>query len=191
MTLFEFVSVMVSIILGLSLSQMLEALARLMRDPKDVQAFKPQTIWTLSLILTHFLLWWSIWDFRDAAWNYPRFVVASVEPLLLFFMGALILPSAGSVSVDLKSHFLRVRPLLMGLYALLMIIFIVDGPVIFHSESLWNPFRIPQLIGLLAVLVGFKTKNPRHHFVISLVVLAVILSGSVFRFLPAAFFPGN
>lgn len=192
MTLFEFVSVMVSIILGLSLSQMLEAVARLMRDPKEVQAFKPQTIWTLSLILTHFLLWWSIWDFRDAAWNYPRFVVASVEPLLLFFMGALILPSAaGSVSVDLRSHFLRVRRLLMGLYAILMIIFIVDGPVIFHSENLWTPFRIPQLIGLLAVLVGLKTKNPRHHVVISLVVLAVILSGSVYRFLPAAFFPGN
>jgi len=192
MTLFEFVSVMFSIILGLSLSQMLAGLARLVRDPNEVHSFGPQTIWTGTLVLMHFLLWWSIWDFRDVAWNYPRFVVASVEPLLLFFMGGLLLPSAaGSGMIDLRSHFLRVRPWLMGLYAVLMVLFLLDGPLIFHSESLWSGYRIPQLMGLLAVLLGMKTRDPRRHLLISLVVLGVILSGSVFRSLPAAVAPGR
>jgi hypothetical protein len=192
MTLFEFVSVMFSIILGLSLSQILVGLARLVRDPNEVRTFGPQVIWTVTLVLMHFLLWWSIWDFRDVAWNYPRFVVASFEPLLLFFMGALLLPSAaGSAVIDLKSHFQRVRPWLMSLYAALMIVFLLDGPLIFQSESLWSGYRIPQLLALVAVLLGLKTKDARHHWVISLVVLGVILSGSAFRFLPAAFAPGS
>jgi hypothetical protein len=188
MTLFEFVSVMFSIILGLSLSQMLLGVARLVRDPNEVKTFGPQAIWTATLVLMHFLLWWSIWDFRDVEWNYARFVVASVEPLLLFFMGALLLPSpAGSGSIDLRSHFLRVRPWLMGLYAALMIVFLLDGPLVFQSEGLWSGYRIPQVIALLAVLLGLKTQDARHHHIISLVVLGVILSGSAFRFLPAAF----
>ena len=192
MTLFEFVSVMFSIILGLSLSQTLAGVARLVRDPNEVRRFGPQTVWTTTLVLMHFLLWWSIWDFRDVSWNFPRFVVASSEPLFLFFMTALLLPSArGLEPVDLRSHFFRVRRWLMGLYAGLMVIFLLDGPLVFQSEGLWSGYRIPQLVALFAVLIGLKTENSRHHWVISLVVLGVILSGTAFRFFPAAFAPGT
>ncbi|MBT8478942.1 MAG: hypothetical protein KJO06_08500 [Gemmatimonadetes bacterium] len=188
MTLFEFVSVMFSIILGLSLSHTLSGLASLVRTRNVVTTFGPQGIWTTTLVLMHFLLWWSIWDFRAVSWNFPRFVVASAEPLILFFMTALLLPSvSGGDDVDLESHFFRIRRLLMGLFAVLMIIFLVDGPWVFQTEAAWSWYRLPQVIGLLAVLYGLRADGRRSQWAVATIVLAVILSGTGFRFLPAAF----
>jgi hypothetical protein len=187
-TLFEFVSVMFSIILGLSLSHTLSGLASLARTRNVVTAYGPQGIWTATLILMHFLLWWSIWDFRDVSWNFPRFVVASAEPLLLFFMTALLIPSVSAGDeVDLGSHFFRIRRLLMGLFAVLMTIFLVDGPLVFETEAPWSWYRLPQVLGLLAVLYGLRAEGRRSQWVIATLVLGVVLSGTVFRFLPAAF----
>jgi len=56
LTLFEFVSVMISIILGLSLTQALVGTANLARESKLVVGFAPYTLWVAGVILAHFFL---------------------------------------------------------------------------------------------------------------------------------------
>jgi len=96
---------MFSIILGLSPSHALSGLASLTRTRNVVTTYGPQGIWTTTLVLMHFLLWWSIWDFRAVSWNFPRFLVASAEPLILFFMTALLVPSVSGSETERVADF--------------------------------------------------------------------------------------
>jgi len=179
---------MFSIILGLSLSQALGGIAGLVRGSNKVRTYAPHTIWLTMIVLTHFLMWWSIWDFREVEWNYAKFIVASIQPMMLFFLSAIILPPASNSSdIDLDVHFFRIRPWLLSTYAVTMVIFIVDGPLVFASENLWNGFRIPQITSLAATMCGLLTRKLSYQTVIALIVLGVVLSGSFFRFLPGAF----
>ena len=192
MSIFEFVSVMFSIVLGLSLAQALGGVAGLIRGSNRVQTYAPHTLWLVMIVLTHFLLWWSIWDFRDVEWNYARFIVASIQPMMLFFLSAIIIPPAPPGSdVNLESHYVRVRPWLMSTYAVAMLVFIIDGPLIFNSEELWNWFRAPQVASLVATVIGLFATKKFYQTLVSAVVLGVVVAGSFFRFLPAAFTISN
>jgi len=182
------VSVLAAIVLGLSLTQTLTGIAQIARQPERLSAFLPHTLWVISLLLLHFLLWWSIWDLRDLEWNYARFIVLISLPLILFFLASVVLPRGlAGEAPDLKAYFFQVRFWLMSGFALMNLIYMLDGPIVFDSEPLLLGYRIPQGLSLMAVLVGTRTEKPGTHLIIALIVLATILTGSVVRFLPGAF----
>ena len=185
MTLFEFVSVMISIVLGLSLTRSLVGVANLARESRLVSTFAPHTIWVITLILAHFLQWWAVWDLRAVEWNYARFLVALAPPLMLFFATSLVFPGApGGAVVDLEEYFFQIRRWLMLSYACLGIVWFLVGPIVFASEPFFNSYRLAQAVTASAPLVGLSTENRRVHLFVAWAVLLVILSGSVFRFFP-------
>ena len=185
MSIFDFVSVMFSIIVGLSFAQLVGGIAGLFRSEARTTPYAPVVLWVCMLIFTHFLLWWSFWDYREVEWNFLRFLVGSGQAVILLLLSELILPrKADGPSIDLEQHFFRVRPILMGAYSVLVIIFIIDGPFVFRSESFWNIYRIPQSVLLGAALTGLVVKKSAPHVAISAVLLAALVFGSGFRFLP-------
>jgi len=179
---------MISIILGLSLTQALVGTANLARESKLVVGFTPYTLWIAGLILAHFLSWWAVWDYRDVDWTFPRFLTVLIAPLLLFFLSSVVFPGRpGGSALNLEQYFFQIRKWLMAGYALLSAVWIVDGPLVLEIEPTLHVYRIPQTIGVIAPLWGLRSSNPRTHLVIASVVLAVLLSGTVIRFLPGAF----
>ena len=106
MSLFEFIMVMVSIVLGFSLASMLTGLARLVRHPGGVKLYLPFCIWLVNLLLLHFLLWWSFWDVRGVDWNYARFLMAILQPLAIFLITTILIPADnGSGLLSLHNRF--------------------------------------------------------------------------------------
>ena len=188
MELFDFVSVMFSIVVGLSFAQLLGGIAGLFRSSTRPSFYAPLVFWVLMLVWTHFLLWWSFWDYRDVEWNFLRFLAGSGQAVLLLFLSELVLPrKIDGPSISLEEHYLRVKPALLGTYGVLVVIFIIDGPLIFESESFWNVYRIPQIILLGSTVVGLATNRASAQWVVSLIVLLAVVFGSYFRFLPGAF----
>jgi hypothetical protein len=192
-TLFEFISVMISIILGVSLAQALTGVAGLAREWPRVKNSVLHSLWTITLVLAHFLSWWAVWDYREVDWNYGRFMVALSVPLLLFFLTSLLFPDPrAGVDINLEVHFFRIRRWLMTVYSILATIWIIDGPLVFESERMLNSYRIPQSVSVLAPLLGLRSPNRTLHLGIACAVLGVILLGSMFRFFPGTFsFPSK
>ena len=176
---------MFSIIVGLSFAQLIGGVAGLVRSDAKIALYTPVTLWACTLLWTHFLLWWSFWDYRDVEWNFLSFLVGSSQAVILLFLSELILPrKVDGPTVSLEQHFSRVRLGLMGAYSVLVVFFIVDGPIVFGSEDFLNVYRIPQSVLLGASLIGLFTKSPRAHKAISAAILVALVSGSYFRFLP-------
>jgi hypothetical protein len=191
---------MVSITLGLSLTRLLDGAARLAMDSARVVLFRTHTLWVVIILMLHAAYWWSIWDYRDIEWNFARFVAVNSTPLLLFFVSALLIPRVVPVGeIDLRAHFFRIRPWLMGAAAVSYFIWMIDGPIIFGSEPALLDFasdaklvgfRCGQLAGLSLLLWGMRSKSDRAHSVIAWTLLLgnTLLVWS--RFFPDAFGPG-
>jgi hypothetical protein len=74
MSLFEFVTVMISMILALCLGQILRSTSLLAKTEKSVVPYLPYTLWSVVLLLSVINHWWSLWDLQSLEWNYASFL---------------------------------------------------------------------------------------------------------------------
>ena len=185
MNFFEFVTVMVSIVLGVSLAQLLSGIAELIREETRIRTFLPHTLWTLALILIHPLIWWSTWDFHDVEWNYLSFCTMLSVPLMLFFLSTLIMPKArGESVVSLEEHFYENRVWFLSIWIAFMAVVIIDGPFVFGLEKPFTLYRGLQVAGVIAMLVAILTPIRSVQTMSALVMLAFILLTSFLRINP-------
>ena len=106
MDLFEFLLVVVSIILGLGIAELLGGVVRLLRG--DLIPGKLHALWILIVFQLQVQLSWGLWGLRDReAWRYPEFMLLLLGPGLLYMSAAVLFPSVGSMAAD--QHLLNRR----------------------------------------------------------------------------------
>ncbi len=107
--LFEYLMVMVAIILGLGVTQTLRGLSKIARGSKS---FIAVTIWALTLFYLHIQVWWALWDLTAVgAWNQLFYYLLIAVPCSLFAATELLLPLGSSADTDIDIRFTKVHRL--------------------------------------------------------------------------------
>ena len=172
MNVFEFLLVIVSIVLGLGITELLTGFVRILRG--ELVAGKLHALWMFVILQTQVQLAWGLWGLRaKAEWQYPEFLLLLLAPVLLYLTAAVIFPSVASGD-SLDSHLIRRRRpffLLLAGYVLVTGLF---SWLLFDEElTLASAItRIPAVAILVALAI---TDRPRVHLVLGLVVLALQL----------------
>jgi hypothetical protein len=182
--LFEFITVMISVILALAAAQLFLGLAPLLQTRHTVRLSVTHAGWVASLFLITFLHWWSLWDFRDLSWTFPMFAISLVGPSLMFFAATLINPRDVSRDpVDLASHFGTIRRPFLAVVLVMMVFFTLDGPL-FGTEAPFNRLRFSQLMIIGLAGFGIFSRDQRIQASISLLTLALVVLAATARLLP-------
>lgn len=158
MTAFEFVTVALSLILGLGITQLLTALVRLFEDRDHVGWDWITLTWTGSIFFAHLHFWWAVFRLSGTPeWSFPAFLLLVGEGLCLFLAASLILPRRRESSrTDLRDHLAKTgRWAVMAViaYALLGVVFdlvLFEIPVV----SGWNALRLGMVVVLLGVFAS-------------------------------------
>jgi hypothetical protein len=102
---FEFILVLVSIIIGLGITEVLATQGRVLRG--ELRAGLIHTIWSAVVLTLLVQQFWSEWfqSGRDE-WSFVELTVTLVPPLLLFLTASLISPATVRTS-DLDAFFLE------------------------------------------------------------------------------------
>ncbi|NNF13218.1 MAG: hypothetical protein HKN72_08345 [Gemmatimonadetes bacterium] len=184
MDLFEFITVMISVILALAAAQLFLGLAPLLQTRHKVLLSITHAGWVVSLFLITFLHWWSLWDFRDLDWTFPMFAVSLVGPSLMFFAATLINPrDLSDDPIDLGSHFGDIRRPFLAVVLLMMVFFTLDGPL-FGTEAPINRLRFAQVVIIGLAGFGIFSRNQRVQASISILTLALAVLAATARILP-------
>jgi hypothetical protein len=179
MTLFEFLSVAISIVLALSASQLLTNLREVF-DPS--RRYWVHALWVVHLLLIHILTWWSLWAYRDVQpWNLATFAVVLLPPGILFVCSSTLVPSYTSSVTSWEDHFFAVRRWFFATRGLFIVLagyrtwLLLDKPPLMSP----TPVSIPLLVLCIA---GFVSPNRRLQGVSAVVGLAFLALGvSYFR----------
>ena len=107
MDAFSYLSVLLSIIIGLSITQVLQGYRGLLLNRASVALFAPSLIWSVLLIAFSTQLWWASFGLADHSdWNFATFAVILIQTVLLYMMSALVLPDfANQKPIDLAAHY--------------------------------------------------------------------------------------
>src|SRR5260221_4591987 len=118
MDTFSYLSVLISIVLGLGITNLLGGMATLLSRRADVRMYWPLPIWLVTLFLMHVQTWWTMFGLRRVGhWTFAEFLIVLMQPVLLYLMTALVQPGrAPAAALDLKAAFLAdPRPFLICL----------------------------------------------------------------------------
>ncbi len=182
MDIFEYLMVMVAIILGLGVTQILRGLSKLARSeyPSSIV-----TTWAAMLFILHIQLWWAFWDLGQVEqWTQAYFILLIVIPCCLFAMTELLLPMGIGPETDWQAHFLSVRVWYFRLF-LFFVVLATFNTWVFLDTPLTHPYRIMQLFQMALVLVGLNTTNLRtHRWLPAISIVSLLVGQAMFRLLP-------
>ena len=185
MSLFEFVTVMISMILALCLGQILRSASYLAKTEREVVFYRPYALWLVSIMLMVVNHWWSLWDLRSIDWNYASFVYMLVAPTLVTFAVGLLAPGRTATGpINLERHFSRIRKLFSKTLVCYTLVMWFDGPL-FAGQA---PFGIVGLVHPLiiaAFLVPSFTNDARTNSLAASVVIVAMLAVMTARYFGA------
>jgi hypothetical protein len=121
---FSYLAVLISIILGLGITQLLGGLGRLLQERHSVRLYRPTIVWAgLLLVVLHVQTWWAMFGLRTlSSWSFLAFLLVLLQPVVLFLLAALILPDGGSeTSRDLRANYFAHSRWFFGLGVLLLV----------------------------------------------------------------------
>lgn len=176
MSLFEYLTVAVSIVLALGLVRLVDGL----RSASDgATRYWVHLGYIINLVATHLFLWWTLWYYQEGVnWNFARFVYVFLGPLILYFLASTLIPDNPSSVSSWRDHFYRGHRLF----------FLVCGVLIVHQALSTILLRAvppkrdswPGLaLGVALSLVGASSKSERIHSFLVVAFTVAFLFGAV------------
>ena len=106
---FGYLAVILSIILGLSVTQLLQGLSQVINARDRVRIYGPAIGWALLLLIIDVQAWWAMFGYRNRhTWTFLQFAILLLETIFLYLLAALALPMAFLAEVvDLRANYLR------------------------------------------------------------------------------------
>ena len=155
---FNYLTVLTSVVLGLGLTHLLVSYARLIRLGSVIALPWIYIGWIALLLPLYFTYWWTFWDYRKRVkWSFMAFSAMLASPVALYLITALYLPDPIDKTFVADQHYLEVRKWTFALWVALQLWGIILGPWLkdeFRIESFGNRYKLAQCALLLALIVG-------------------------------------
>lgn len=101
MSEFGYLSVFVSIVLGVGVSRLLNGAGRLVQRRHEIELYLPTLCWMAFLLLLHVQVWWAIFAWRDVeTWTFLAFALFLAIPVGAYFLAVLVLPDLEGTDAD-------------------------------------------------------------------------------------------
>ena len=129
---FSYLSVLISIVLGLGLTNLLMGLARVVQLRGRVRIYWPTLAWTFTLLLAHVQTWWTMFTLRQIdTWTFPLFALVLLQPVFLFFLSALALPDFDrDEQLNLRTNYFAQTHWFFGILLALLLVSLLRGAIV-------------------------------------------------------------
>ncbi|MGI8821559.1 MAG: hypothetical protein ACR2ID_11935 [Chthoniobacterales bacterium] len=173
---FSYLSVLLSVVLGLAIAEILQGFRARMLSSQQVRRFWPSEVWAAILLLICTQTWWAMFGLRNRHdWQFDDFMVLLAQTITLYLAAGLVFPDfPPGEAVDLRQHYFAQRRPFFGLILLTILISIGRDLVLNHAL----PDRANLLfhLGYIALAVaGIASAREWLHKALALVTAAFVL----------------
>src|SRR5437667_10940186 len=130
MAAFEYLSVLISIILALGMTRVLGGVGEMLQARSHRRIYWVHAIWIINLFLYLVIAWWIFYRWRNQeSWRFLLFIFVLISPTLLYLASLLLSPREGDVdaAVDYKTHYYANHRAFFILFALFTPVDIADS----------------------------------------------------------------
>ena len=169
MTLFEYISVAISIIIALAIAEGLRGLQSALIPSRR---YVIHVTWVFIKLANPIFYWWAIWGYRDfpESWNMGTFTLALVMPSIMYLQLHSLVSHNPEQVEDWRTHFYNQRRWFFGLNALLAACAVLSNTYVFISAPPEAIAVTLYAVIFLLSIAGFIMDNSRLHAGIAIFV---------------------
>ena len=176
MPTYEHVVVVMSMVLGLAVTQVLKGAAQLYRTRRRVRTYGLHWAWVCLLVIFSFFVWWTFWNYREVAnWNFFRFVLYLSPVITFYFLTSLAFPDPADGVTDMKQYYYSNR---VGFFATFALYGLLAGltAVLVRGLPLLDPSNLFRVLMVILLLVLTRTTSERVHVAIFTACATLLLA---------------
>lgn len=179
MSVFEFIMVMVSVILALALAQLLRALTEI---PTNAKPYWVHSTWVGVIAFIVIQTWWAYWDLTQVeTWTFLGYLTVLFVPIAWFMLTYLLVPAARTRDTDWQVHFFQVARWFFLFLCLSTIVATLTSWTLLGAPLL-HPYRAFQATLAGIVLTGvFVSSHKAHSRLVALYITVLLVSQLVIR----------
>jgi hypothetical protein len=178
MDAFGYLSVLISIILGLAVQQVLQGYRALILSRRRIRFYAPPLIWSALILMMVAQNWWASFGLAgrtDLDWSFALFATILVQTILLYMMAAIVLPYIpADEPIDLRDHYDRESRAFFGIATALILWSLLRDYMV--TGGLPEPAKLGFYALFLALAIAaILSKHRRLHEVFA-VLMAILFS---------------
>jgi hypothetical protein len=176
MDAFSYLSVLVSVVLGLAIQQVLQGYRALALNRRQVEIYWPSLAWSANVLIMVVQNWWSMFGLADrATWTFAAFAVLLIQTAALYMMAGLVIPDTPpGERIALKAHYYRERVTFFGI-SLFTIVWSAIGKHIIEGAWLSGANLGFHLLFACMAVTAILSRNERLHAFLAALMTAVFL----------------
>lgn len=174
MGVFEYLGVILSVIMGLGVTHLLAGVSKSIHQRKTVKLYWVQLMWAMNVLIYIVTIWWGMfWWSGQQEWSYFQFLLLLVYAIFLFLCASLVFPWDIPDGFDFEEHFYQTRP---WFFSALAVAWLIDLPeTIAKSDS--------ELRGLPSAYLAFAITQ------LTLAIIAAFWPNKLYHKIYAIFYP--
>jgi hypothetical protein len=173
---FSYLSVLLSVVLGLAVTQILQGFRALLLSRARVRIYWPVIAWAALLLLICFQSWWAMFGMRYRQdWAFQQFGIVILQTIVIYMWAGLVFPDLTDESaIDLKQNFYSHRGWFFSFGCAALAVSV--GKEIVLGGQLPHPLNLAfHAIFGTALLVGALTRREWYHKTLVLFAAGVFI----------------
>jgi hypothetical protein len=159
--------VLLSIVIGLAITQVLQGLRVLMLSRETARLYAPSLVWTALVLLIATQMWWSSFGLRDQEeWTFALYALILLQVGLFYLASGLVLPDLRPDTIDLEADYFRNRRWFFGLLASAALVSVLKD-VALEGRLPDTPNLIFHMILVGSCIGAIATPNKLYHTVLA------------------------
>ncbi len=166
MGVFEYIGVLISVIMGLGITHLATGATKLIQHRDTVRFYLPHALWTINVLVYILLIWWAMyWWSGHQHWFAVEYLFITLYAIVLFFIAAMLYPWQMPDDIDVREYFFRNRRWFFGA---MIVAWCLDIPeTVFKASADLRP--LPQeyfwfvSLHLSLAATGLVTRNRVVH----------------------------
>lgn len=176
MTPFEYVIVLISIILGMGIAQIVTGVADIIHQWDKMKLYWPHALWILLVFVMHIHEWWYTYDLKKhESWYLISFLFLILYPILLFVLARILFPF-GSMETDTDFkvfYFSNYRKFFLIIILLVVLAILQD--ILLEGYSWKDQILKVAILAVLSTMAFKKISNELIHKVIVVLLLGAFI----------------
>jgi hypothetical protein len=170
---FEYLAVLVSLILGLGITHLLTGIGYSIHRRGHASRDVIHTLWTVNTFLILVLNWWVFFQARTVeAWSFGAFLLVVGWAVSFYLMAVLIYPPGLEEGEDYGRVFEANLPWFLGLFILSSVIDIIQTAA--RGDLFDPPFYLLFVLHLIVLAgIGVVVRRRKYHLGLAIYILCI------------------
>jgi hypothetical protein len=178
MGVFEYIGVLISVIMGLGITHLATGATKLIQHRDEVRLYLPHALWTLNILIFILLIWWGMfWWSNHDTWYVYQYLFITLYAIALFFLASMLYPWDMASDIDVREYFFKNRFWFFGAMFVAWCLDIPETVVKANADLRPVPEEYFWFVGLHLVIAatGLVTRNRIVHLLLPVLWFVLIV----------------